>query len=291
MNTGALLGQVLVNGLVLSALYVLMALGFTLIFGVLRIVNFAHGEFYMLGAFMVYVFFARSGVSYPIAVVLAVLISGILGAFCETAIFRPFRSKDIEGMISALGLSIVLQNLALVIWGPYDLGVPQVVRGSLRIDGIILATERVLVVVMTMIILAAFYVFLKYTKTGLAIRALAQDMEITVVMGIKLNRAYTLAFALGTALAAAAGALVAPLFQINPWIGHSPMMKSFIVVILGGLGNIPGAVIGGLILGFVESVLATFVTKVFADWVGFVLVMLILLIRPAGLLGRMATSR
>ena len=286
-----LLPQVIINGVTLGTNYILMALGFTLIFGVLRIVNFAHGEFYMLGAFLVLTAIVRFEVNYLLAAIIAVMAIGLLGYLTEEVIFRRFRDKELEGMIIALGLSILLQNLGLVAWGPYDLSIPPVFTGVLKIGTLFYPVERLMVVLLSFLLMAGFYLFLKKTKLGLAIQAIAQDTEIARVQGMRINRLYPLAFAIGTGLAAAAGAVIGPLFQLNPWMGIMPQVKAFIVVILGGIGSIPGAFLGGLILGVAESFVSTYASKALADLLGFILVIGILLFRPSGLFGRSQLSR
>jgi branched-chain amino acid transport system permease protein len=286
-----LLPQVIINGVTLGTNYILMALGFTMIFGVLRIVNFAHGEFYMLGAFLVLTAMVKLEVGYFAAAVLAVLAVGVLGYLAEEVIFRKFRDKELEGMIVALGLSILMQNLGQVVWGPYDLSIPPVFTGVLKIGSMFYPLERLMVVLLSFLLMAGFYLFLKKTKLGLAIQAIAQDTEIARVQGMRINRLYPLAFAIGTGLAAAAGAVIGPLFQLNPWMGIMPQVKAFIVVILGGIGSIPGAFLGGLILGVAESFVSTYASKAIADMLGFILVIGILLFRPSGLFGHSQVSR
>jgi len=286
-----LLPQVILNGVTLGTNYVLMALGFTMIFGVLRIVNFAHGEFYMLGAFFVLTVITELQIGYFPAVVIAVISVGLLGLFTEEVIFRRFRDKELEGMIVALGLSILIQNLGLVTWGPYDLSIPPVFTGVLKIGSMFYPVERLMVVLLSFLLMAGFYLFIKRTKLGLAIQAIAQDTEIARVQGMRINRLYPLAFAIGTGLAAAAGAVIGPLFQLNPWMGIMPQVKAFIVVILGGIGSIPGAFLGGFILGVAESFVSTYATKAIADMLGFIIVICILLFRPSGLFGHSQLSR
>ena len=286
-----LLPQVIINGVTLGTNYILMALGFTMIFGVLRIVNFAHGEFYMLGAFFVLTAIVKFQLSYFLAVVIAVISIGLLGFLAEEVIFRRFRDKELEGMIVALGLSILIQNLGLVAWGPYDLSIPPVFSGVLKIGPMFYPVERLMVMVLSFLLMAGFYLFLKRTRLGLAIQAIAQDTEIARVQGMRINRLYPLAFAIGTGLAASAGAVIGPLFQLNPWMGIMPQVKAFIVVILGGIGSIPGAFLGGLILGLAESFVSTYASKAMADMLGFIIVIGILLFRPSGLFGHSHLSR
>jgi len=287
----SLLPQVIINGLTLGTNYVLMALGFTMIFGVLRIVNFAHGEFYMLGAFLVLMFITKFHLSYFLASVIAVILVGLLGILSEQGIFRRFRDKELEGMIVALGLSIVLQNVALLAWGPYDQSIPPVFTGVYHVGSMFYPAERLMVVLISVCLMVVFYLFLKHTKLGLAIRAIAQDTEIAKVQGIRIHRLYPLAFAIGACLAGASGAVIGPVFQLNPWMGLMPQMKAFIVVILGGIGSIPGAFLGGFILGLAESAVSTYGSKALADLLGFVLVIGILLFRPSGLLGQSQMTR
>lgn len=286
-----LLPQVIINGMTLGTNYILMALGFTMIFGVLRIVNFAHGEFYMLGAFFVLMAIVKLQINYYLAMVIAVVAIGLLGFLAEEVIFRRFRDKELEGMIVALGLSILMQNLGLVAWGPYDLSIPPVFTGVLKIGSMFYPVERLMVVLLSFLLMAGFYLFLKRTRLGLAIQAIAQDTEIARVQGMRINRLYPLAFAIGTGLAAAAGAVIGPLFQLNPWMGIMPQVKAFIVVILGGIGSIPGAFLGGLILGVAESFVSTYASKALADMLGFIIVIVILLFRPSGLFGHSQMSR
>ena len=286
-----LLPQVIINGVTLGTNYVLMALGFTMIFGVLRIVNFAHGEFYMLGAFFVLTAIVKFQVSYFLAVVIAVISIGLLGFLAEEVIFRKFRDKELEGMIVALGLSILMQNLGLVAWGPYDLSIPPVFSRVLKIGSMFYPVERLMVVLLSFLLMAGFYLFLKKTKLGLAIQAIAQDTEIARVQGMRINRLYPLAFAIGTGLAAAAGSVIGPLFQLNLWMGIMPQVKAFIVVILGGIGSVPGAFLGGLILGVAESFVSTYASKAMADMLGFIIVIGILLFRPSGLFGHSHMTR
>jgi branched-chain amino acid transport system permease protein len=224
-------------------------------------------------------------------VILAVLAIGLLGYLTEEVIFRRFRDKELEGMIIALGLSILLQNLGLVAWGPYDLSIPPVFTGVLKFGTFFYPMERLMVVLLSFLLMAGFYLFLKKTRLGLAIQAIAQDTEIARVQGMRINRLYPLAFAVGTGLAAAAGAVIGPLFQLNPWMGIMPQVKAFIVVILGGIGSIPGAFLGGLILGVAESFVSTYASKALADLLGFILVIGILLFRPSGLFGRSQVTR
>ncbi|MBI1733936.1 MAG: branched-chain amino acid ABC transporter permease [Candidatus Rokubacteria bacterium] len=284
--TVASLTQMLVNGLTAGSFYVLMALGFTLIFGIMRLVNFAHGEFYMLGAFVVYHLYGQLGLNFFLALVAAALTVGLLGALVERVIFVPLRARELSMLMSALGLQIALQGVMAVVEGPEALSLRAPVTGVYRSSALVFPYDRLLVVAVGMVVLAVFYVFIRWSKVGQALRAVAQDGEAALMQGIPVNRIYTIAFALGCALAAIAGGVLGPVFSLHVYMGQAAILKAFVVVILGGLGSVPGAVVGGLLLGLTESVFASLFGALVSDMLGFLLIMVILLWRPFGLLGR-----
>lgn len=283
---GFLISQSLVNGIILGTLYLLMSIGFTLVFGIMRVVNFAHGEFYMLGAFAA--FFMVTLFQLPYVVALGLSFGGaiFLGAVIERIVFRPFRGDELSGMIASIGLAMILQNLALIAFSPDPMAMPSLASGAFRFGFLIVPKSRLLALGASAGILSLFYLFLMYTRTGRALRALVQDQEIAAAYGVRIELMYPLGFGLGVGLAAIAGAMMAPLFGVSPFIGETPLLKAFIVVILGGLGSIPGAVLASLLLGLIESFTSTFVSASAADIVVFALVVVVLLIRPSGLLGQ-----
>ncbi|MGF1623131.1 MAG: branched-chain amino acid ABC transporter permease [Rhodomicrobiaceae bacterium] len=280
-----LITQSLVNGVILGFLYLLMAVGFTLVFGIMRVVNFAHGEFYMLGAFAA--FFALTMLDLPYFAAVALAFGGaiLVGALIERVVFRPFRGDELSGMIASIGLALILQNLALIAFGPDPLAMPSVASGAFRWGPLIIPKSRLVVLIAAAVILGLFYVFLMHSRTGRALRALVQDQEIAAVYGVRVELMYPIGLGLGAALAAIAGGLMAPLFGVSPFVGSTPLLKAFIVVILGGLGSIPGAILASLLLGLIESFTTSFVSASAADIVVFALVVAVLLVRPAGLLG------
>lgn len=286
MLTAATATQILVNGLTAGAFYVLMALGFTLIFGILRLVNFAHGEFYMLGAFVVYHLTQQLGVNYFAAVAISAIGVGVVGIAIEKTVFAPLRGRELSMLMSALGLQIALQGVMAVIEGVDALSIPAPVKGVLKTEWIAFPYERLLVVGVTAVVLVVFYLLIKHTSLGRSLRAVAQDGEAARMQGIPVNRVFGLAFGIGCALAAIGGALIAPVFSLHVYMGQAALLKAFIVVILGGLGSVPGAVVGGLILGIGESAFATLFGSLTADILGFLFIMGILLWKPTGLLGR-----
>lgn len=281
-----LISQSLVNGIILGTLYLLMSIGFTLVFGIMRVVNFAHGEFYMLGAFAA--FFMVTLFDLPYVAALGLSFGGgiLLGTVIERVVFRPFRGDELSGMIASLGLAMILQNLALIAFSPDPMAMPSLVSGAFRFEFLIVPKSRLLALGASAGILILFYLFLMYTRTGRALRALVLDQEIAAAYGVRVELMYPLGLGLGVALAAIAGAMMAPLFGVSPFIGETPLLKAFIVVILGGLGSIPGAVLASLLLGLIESFTSTFVSASAADIVVFALVVAVLLIRPSGLLGQ-----
>lgn len=286
MSLSLLLTQAVVNGIIIGLLYLLMAVGFTMVFGVMRIVNFAHGEFYMIGAYAAYIFVAQLHIPFIVAVGLAFLTALVLGWAVEEVVLKPFRHDELNGMIATIGLAMILQTGVLMIYGPDTQIMPSVADGAVFIGGVALAWSRLYVVGFSVVVLLALYGFINYTRTGRALRAVVQDMEIATVQGIRSRIMYPLGFGIGVGLAAVAGALMAPLFSVSPFVGSAPLLKAFIVVILGGLGSIPGAALASLLLGLVESIAGTFMSNSIADILVFALVIVMLLVRPSGLLGR-----
>lgn len=278
--------KIVINGLTSSLIYILMALGFTLIFGIMRVVNFAHGELYMVASFLVFAMVGTLGWNYYLSVLLAAVAVGLFGAVLERVLFRPFIGRELNGMIMALAISITLQATAFILFGSDEHAVQRPISGVIQLGTVIVPRDRLAVGLIALIILAAFYLFLRHTRVGLAMRAVAQDEEIASVHGVRPKIIHPLAFGLGAMLAGFAGALMAPIYTIYPYMGSQPMLKAFIVVILGGLGSIPGAVLGGVVLGLTESVFATLINNTVATMVSFGIVVLILLVKPTGLLGR-----
>ena len=286
MDFTFLIGQGLTNGLIVGLLYLLMAIGFTLVFGVMRVVNFAHGEFYMLGAFSAYVCVTKLQLPFLAAVLATFVLTLIIGWLIEVVVMKGFRGDELNGMIATIGLAMILQNGALMIFGPDPQSMPPVAEGVVSLGPVMLPMSRLYVVAFSIVVLVVLYVFLMHSKGGRALRAVVQDIEIANAQGIRSQFMYPLGFGIGVALAAIAGALMAPVFSVSPSIGSTPLLKAFIVVILGGLGSIPGAALAALLLGVFESVANTFMSSSFSDMLLFGFVMLMLIFRPAGLLGK-----
>ena len=280
--------QIVLNGLTTGVVYVLMALGFTLIFGIMRVVNFAHGELYMVAAFAITVLNGKFGWAYLPAIVCSIVLVGLLGSVLERLLFRRVIGNEFNCMILALAVSISLQSAALIAFGPDEVGAPRPVTGVFHLGPAVVPADRLFVVGIAMLLLGGFYLFLNKTHLGLMMRAVAQDAEVAALHGIRPKLIHTVAFGIGSLLAGAAGALMAPIYTVFPYMGELPMMKAFIVVVLGGLGSLPGAVIGGLLLGIVESAFATMLGTTVAALVAFAVVVATIAVRPEGLMGRRA---
>jgi len=286
MDWHLLIGQATANGLVVGLLYLLMAVGFTLVFGVMRMVNFAHGEFYMLGAFAAYFFTTKLALPFLPAVALSFAVAIVVGSLVEWFILKPFRKDELNGMIVTIGLALILQNIALMMFGPDPVSMPSIASGATTILGITVANSRVVVVGFAVVVLLLLYAFLRHSRAGRGLRAVVEDSETAAIQGVRARIYYPLGFGIGVGLAAIGGALMAPLFSVSPFMGQTPLLKAFMVVILGGLGSIPGAALAGLCLGLLESYSTLFLSSSTADMLIFLLVMLGMLAFPRGLIGR-----
>ena len=280
------IAQIVVNGLLSGMVYILMALGFTLIFGIMRIVNFAHGELYMIGASVVLVLYGMSGVNYFVAVFLAAVLTAGLGALIEIGLFRRFVKTELNGMIMSLGVAITLQAIALILLGPAWQAMDRPFSGAMTFGGVVVPVDRLFVGLCSLVIIVAFYLFLKRTRMGLAMQTVAQDAETAALMGVRVSHVSAMAFAIAAGLAAVAGGLMAPIYSVAPYMGELPMLKAFVVVVLGGLGSVPGAVAGGVIIGLVESGFASTTNNTMALIASFAIVLVIVLVRPSGLFGK-----
>jgi branched-chain amino acid transport system permease protein len=295
------LPQQLVNGLTLGAVYALIALGYSMVYGILQLLNFAHGDVYMIGAFVGYSVLTalapRSGLLLPawtiIAAMLlaAMLLSGLLGVAIEWFAYRPLRNAPrIAPLISALGVSFFLQNAVLLTLSASFRTVRTEALMSPRL-GIDLgpariSAVRILVIVTTVLLMVALDFLVRRTRLGRAMRAVAIDREAAAMMGVDVDRVIVMTFFIGSALAGAAGVLVGLTFtQVWHLMGFTAGLKGFTAAVLGGIGNIPGAMLGGLLLGLAESFAVGFISPTYKDLIAFVVLVLVLLVRPTGLLG------
>ena len=277
--------QQLVNGLIIGAVYALVALGLTMSFGLMNIVNFAHGQFVMMGAFFCYFALALLKVNFILASVISMLLTFVVGIVLERYSFRFARLNPVNGLMISIGLILILENSAIVLFGVEAKTIDPIFPGVINIFDLVFAYQRLFAFLCAALLLCLLFVFLKTTKTGKAIRAIPQDREAAELMGINVNRVTGISFGLGCALASIAGVLLGSLFIVSPFMGERPLVKAFVIITLGGFGSIPGAVIGALIIGVLESLAGAFVSSEWQDAFGFVILILVLLVKPMGLFG------
>ncbi|MBN1426499.1 branched-chain amino acid ABC transporter permease [Candidatus Fermentibacteria bacterium] len=278
--------QTLVNSLITSSFYMLIAVGLTLVFGVMNIANFAHGEFYMVGAYTVWLLYSVGKIPFFVSVLVALVVVCAIGVVAERVLFRRVYGNVLGGFIISIGLVFILQVLVGQIWGVGMMKpVPKVFPGSLSVLGISVGWQRFIVVPCTGFLLAVLWFFLAKTKTGRGLRAVAQDREAAILHGIDVNRCCAVAMGLGSAMAAAGGALMAPIVSVYPYMGHSVVWTGFVIVIVGGAGNIKGTILSALFFGFLHTIVATVLDSTIGNLVGVLCMLIILAIKPEGLAG------
>lgn len=273
------------NALMLGGIYALLGIGLTLIFGIMRLVNFTHGELYAFGAYMMYMLVMLLGLNFFLSLVLAVALGVALGALLEFALLRKLRGADIDTtMLVLIGAWIALQSAEQLVWTGVAKSIDHPFPAApLVIGPVSVAWNRVFVFAVALILILSTYALINHTKLGKAMRATFQDRDTAALMGIQIGTINTATFALGSGLAAAAGALLGPVFVAYPTMGDMAAAKAFAIVILGGLGNIAGATAGGFILALVEELGAAYISSGYRDAMGFVIIIVILIFKPTGL--------
>jgi branched-chain amino acid transport system permease protein len=283
--SSSILIQSILNGLVSGGIYILIALGLTLVMSIMGIVQLAHGEIYMLGAYVVYYMITLTGANFFVALLVAILSIGGLGILLERFFFRPFRAHLEGAFIISIGLILFLQNTILMIAGGESRPYHSPFSGNVKFLNTTISMERLFVVIIGVVLVAALFLFIHKSKIGKAMLAISQDREGAAVQGIDSDRISAVAMFLGCGLAAIAGALVGAMFSVAPTMGGFALMKGIAVIVLGGLGSITGAVFGGLIIGLIDGIVPVLATPNIAELIGFGTVILILLFRPQGILG------
>lgn len=283
----------LVNGLQLGFVYALIAVGYTMVYGIIKLINFAHGDVFMVGAFMAYFGYAQWHLPLWVTLLLAMATCALLGMLIERLAYRPLREKGaprIAALITAIGVSLFIENVASLkfVFGPNFRRVPSMIpEVQWTYFGLTVNSVQLLVIAVVLLLVIALQLIVYRTKIGKAMRAVALDMDAARLMGINVDRVITYTFALGSALAAAAGALFAMAYpQIFPYMGIMPGLKAFTAAVLGGIGSLWGALLGAIIMGQAEVLTAAYLTTAFRDAVAFSILILVLLFRPSGLLGR-----
>ena len=292
--------QQLFNGLSLGAIYALVAIGYTMVYGIIGMINFAHGEIYMIGAYIGLVTLSAIGTQsgLPVFVVIgamllvSVALTGVYGYVVEQVAYKPLRSSPrLVALISAIGMSIFLQNWVALGQGARDMAVPSLLPGALNFHmgdfEVFVPYTRIMIIVVAVVLMIALTLYIKHSRMGRASRACAQDMQMANLLGIDTNKVVSFTFILGAVLAAVGGVLIAlAIGKLNPYIGFVAGIKAFTAAVLGGIGSIPGAMLGGVLLGVAETFAAAYISSEYKDIVAFGLLVLILLLRPTGLLGK-----
>ena len=280
--------QLAVLGLVRGSMYALMGVGLSLIFGIMEIVNFAHGELFMLGCYIMYFVAAMLGLPFPIGILASGVGLLIVGIFLEKGLISTLRKKAgrdwlMDSFVLTIGLMVMLQNLALIVFGAIQRGIPNLVPGQIVIGEVVFIHDHLVILGLALLTVGILWYFVKYTALGKAIRATSQHSEAAQTLGIDINLMHSIAFGIGAALAGISGALLITLFPANPYAGTAPVLKSFVVVILGGLGNIKGAIAAGILVGLLEAFTVFFISGGWQNVIVYSIVIAALIFKPAGL--------
>ncbi|WP_018702035.1 MULTISPECIES: branched-chain amino acid ABC transporter permease [Sporomusaceae] len=281
--------QQLINGISLGSIYALIALGYTMVYGIIKLINFAHGDIYMVGAYIGFFATTVLGLSFVPALLIAMVGAGLAGMLIEYLAYRPLRfAPKISVLITAIGVSLLLEYGGMLVVSPQPRTFPAVFpTETYNLAGIIINNQQVVILVVSLLLMVLLTYVVQYTKIGKAMRAVSFDTEAAQLMGIDSGRIISFTFGIGSALAAAAGVLVGVYYNsIDPLMGIMPGLKAFVAAVLGGIGILPGAMLGGLILGVVEALVSGFISSTFRDAAAFAILILILLFKPSGLLGK-----
>ncbi|WP_461210754.1 branched-chain amino acid ABC transporter permease [Desulfocurvus sp. DL9XJH121] len=289
----------LVNGLTLGVIYALIAVGYTMVYGVIELINFAHGEIYMFGAFLCVTFISVFGAPFYLAIVMAMACCACFGIILDIIAYRPLRNAPrLAALITAIGMSIFLQNLAMIIWGSRPMpfvqsAVPAYLNETaLQMGDVHLTWLQVFIFVVTITMMFGLFWIINRTRIGTAMRALAQNKTAAALMGINVNFVISFTFALGSAFGAMAGILVSVYYNtLYPTMGYVAGVKAFAAAVLGGIGSVPGAMLGGVVLGVAEAMGAGYVSSLYRDGVAYAVMIAVILFKPAGLLGKSVTDK
>jgi len=277
------------NGIALGSIYALTAIGFTMVYGIIRLINFAHGDLYMIGAFLTYTGLTLFNMPILLSFLFGMFGAAIFGILIAKFAYSPvFKAPRINLFLSAIGIAIFLENFAMLLWGPETQSFPSVINNRIySFIGIRISSLQLIILGATVVLVGILTYVVQYTKLGRAMRCVSQDMDVSKLMGINTNRIVYLTFALGSGLGAAAGTLVGMYYKaVYPMMGFVPGLKAFIAAVIGGIGSIPGAMLGGLIMGISQSLGAAYISSGYRDAIAFVILIIILLLKPEGLLGR-----
>ena len=283
-----------ISGLSLGSIYALIALGYTMVYGIAKMLNFAHGDIIMAGAYSMIVFVMTLGLPPLVSVLLGILFCVVLGVVIERVAYKPLRkASPLSVLITAIGVSYLLQNIALIAFGSDKRSFPDIVDiAPIKIGALTIKGESVLTLVLTGAIMVILTLFIARSKTGKSMRAVSEDKDAAELMGINVNRTISTTFAIGSALAAAAGLFYgATYIYVGPYTGSMPGIKAFVAAVFGGIGSIPGAMLGGVLLGIIENLSKAYISTELSDAIVFGVLILVLVIRPTGLLGKKISEK
>ncbi len=286
----------LINGLSLGSVYAIIALGYTMVYGIAKMLNFAHGDVIMIGAYLVFMCMSTSGLPVVLSILISIVCCTALGMLIEKVAYKPLRkASNLAVLITAIGVSYFLQNIALLIFGSNPVSFTSVISwdgisiagGQLKITG-----NAIVTIVTCIIIMVALLWFIKYTKPGQAMLAVSEDKDAASLMGVNVNATISLTFAIGSGLAAIAGALLCSSYpSLTPYTGSMPGIKAFTAAVFGGIGSVPGALLGGLLLGIIEILAKAYISSQLADAIVFAVLIIVLLVKPTGILGKQVKEK
>ena len=282
----------LINGISLGSVYAIIALGYTMVYGIAKMLNFAHGDVIMVGAYIVLTCVTGAGLNPIVAIIIATIACTIFGVVIEGVAYRPLRNaaSPLAVLITAIGVSYLLQNLALLIFGSNTKSFPEVIKlPNLKLAGgkLTITGTTILTIVLCIVIMAGLMLFINKTKAGQAMLAVSEDKGAAQLMGINVNKTISMTFAIGSALAAIAGVLLCSAYpSLTPYTGSMPVIKAFVAAVFGGIGSVPGALIGGIILGIIEILGKAYISSQLADAIVFAVLIVVLLVKPTGILGK-----
>jgi branched-chain amino acid transport system permease protein len=280
--------DILVLGTIWGALYTLISVGFTLIFGVAGIINLSHGAFYMLGAYLGYTFMTVLGIPVPLAAAMAVAGTAVIGMLIDRFCIRPMRERHVYVLIITLAFALFFQELMYAFFGPHGKAVKSFIAGEMMLGNVPVTYQKVLTLFVSVALVVLLWFFIKKAKTGKSISAVAQNTDAAILVGIQPERVYLITMGISAAMAGVAGVLIAPILEAVPSMWAFPLFKAFAVVIIGGLGSVEGAIIAGMLLGYSETTVSRLISANYPDLVYLVAIILVLVFRPRGLLGKRA---
>lgn len=285
----------LVNGISLGSIYALIALGYTMVYGIAKMLNFAHGDIIMVGGFTVFTAMSTSWCPVWLSVIIGIAVCTVLGVVVEKLAYKPLRNAPpLAVLITAIGMSYLLQNVALLIFGSASQSFTSVVKNAspVTLGGVTISMETILSIVVSVIIMIVLTLFINKTKAGKAMLAVSEDKGAAQLMGINVNGTISLTFAIGSALAGVASVLLCSSYpQISPYTGSMPGIKAFVAAVFGGIGSIPGAMIGGVLLGVIENLSKAYISSQLSDAIVFIVLIIVLVVKPTGIMGKKISEK